>query len=160
MCAEADTGQTVKTCVRARDVLANRITEWVGSDGDEYRYADRLITDLLAAGWEIMPSTCQAEGCTEDLGAHCDEHGYVVFDVDVDADGRPVPGPLMGRMQRDDGSSFRGDIAMVLTVYDQNVAPENRGPWRHRLAEYLEWDAMGEPRSPRTATTEEAPTNG
>jgi len=26
------------------------------------------------------------------------------------------------------------DIAAVLTVYDEHVAPENRGPWRDRLA--------------------------
>lgn len=29
---------------------------------------------------------------------------------------------------------LRGDIAAVLTVYDEHVAPENRGPWRDRLA--------------------------
>lgn len=30
--------------------------------------------------------------------------------------------------------ALMADVAMVLTVYDEHVAPENRGPWRHRLA--------------------------
>ena len=30
------------------------------------------------------------------------------------------------------------DIAMVLTVYDEHVAPENRGPWRERLGALVE----------------------
>lgn len=31
---------------------------------------------------------------------------------------------------------LRQDAAMVLTVYDEHVAPENRGPWRDRLADF------------------------
>jgi predicted Rossmann-fold nucleotide-binding protein len=61
-----------------RDVLAERITKWAG-DAGVYDYADRLINDLFNAGWEITPELCLAEGCTEELGAHCDTHGYVLY---------------------------------------------------------------------------------
>lgn len=31
-------------------------------------------------------------------------------------------------------AQMKDDIAAVLTVYDEHVPPENRGPWRDRLA--------------------------
>jgi len=38
----------------------------------------------------------------------------------------------------EDWRQFLNDIAAVLTVYDSVTAPENRGPWRDRLYEFLE----------------------
>jgi hypothetical protein len=40
----------------------------------------------------------------------------------------------MRRILAADDEQMRADIAAVLTVYDEHVAPENRGPWRDRLA--------------------------
>lgn len=40
----------------------------------------------------------------------------------------------------EDWQQFKDDIAAVLTVYDEHVAPENRGPWRDRLVEFIEFD--------------------
>ena len=34
---------------------------------------------------------------------------------------------------RQPSTPSRGDVLMVLTVYDDHIAPENRGPWRDRL---------------------------
>lgn len=33
--------------------------------------------------------------------------------------------------------TLRDDIRSVLTVYDEHVAPENRGPWRDRLDAFV-----------------------
>lgn len=60
-----------------RDVLADRIAKWAG-EFKVYDYADRLLNDLDVAGYEVMPSICLTEGCTKELGAYCDTHGYVM----------------------------------------------------------------------------------
>lgn len=118
-----------------RDVLADRIEGWAG-DAGVYNYVDRLLSDLDREGYEVAPSVCLDPGCTRELGAFCEDHGYVLYgrtEADVDGQGNPVPGqPRMAER------SFREDIAMVLTVYDEHVSPENRGPWRHRLAAWVE----------------------
>lgn len=38
-----------------RDVLVERIAGWVSSDDNVYGYADRLISDLYEAGFDITP---------------------------------------------------------------------------------------------------------
>lgn len=57
---------------------------------------------------------------------------------DLEVCGLPAPQWLsvrtMRRILAADDEQMRADIAAVLTVYDEHVAPENRGPWRDRLA--------------------------
>lgn len=115
-----------------REVLADRIEKWNGK-ADLYNYVDRLLADLDAAGYEIAPRSCLAPGCTEELGAFCEHHGFVLYGADNGRRGEP-------RMERT--VSFREDVAMVLTVYDEHVPPENAGPWRDRLAAFAEMDVM------------------
>lgn len=42
--------------ITAREVLAERITTWVDSDGGLYDYVDKLINDLWRAGYRIVRS--------------------------------------------------------------------------------------------------------
>lgn len=116
-----------------RDVLADKV--FTGTD-EPYQWADKVINKLDSAGWDVMPHQCLRDGCTEELGAHCDHHGYVVWGH-----------PFIEKMNYPEGASFVEDIAAVLSVYDEHVAPEDRGPWRDRLAHFCELDAMEETRA-------------
>lgn len=119
-----------------REVLADRIVKWAGEES-VYDYADRLIKDLDAEGWDFAVHSCVAEDCTVELGAHCERHGYLLFGAQ---DGKPAE-----RMERtsDEADQLREDILAVLTVYDEHVAPENRGPWRERLETFADDLVMG-----------------
>lgn len=44
-----------------RDVLAGRIESWIETTDVPYDYADRLITDLYQAGFEIVAAGVQAD---------------------------------------------------------------------------------------------------
>lgn len=111
-----------------REVLADRIEKWQGTDR-LYFYVDTLLNDLDIAGWDFQYRSCVAEGCTVELGAHCERHGYLLFGQ-----------PEAVKMERteDQAKELHADLLAVLTVYDEHVSPENRGPWRDRLAKFAD----------------------
>lgn len=51
-----------------RDVLAERIEKWA-DDWKVYDYADRLLNDLDAAGFEVRPKAHDPEADVEETGA-------------------------------------------------------------------------------------------